>query len=199
MFQEVMSELSMTCSFNTISYSESVSVSGYTHLISVPNTEVYKLEYVKRDGLDCREISNQSIVTAQSNLGRGFHINDTTLDKIHFSATSKVDGMELNFATTLEVGTVIESILIVNSPDGTDSFTDTAKLPYIAYNAIYYGIYTKVLDKLITLGDDRLRGIYGNVAINYQNEKMKLKAYIYNLKTETSFPQIQPLKWLSED
>ena len=71
-FNEVMQELSLQCQFNTIKYESTVPAVGYTHLITLPDTEIYKLEYVKKNGLDCREISSQSTVTAQTNLGRGF-------------------------------------------------------------------------------------------------------------------------------
>ena len=198
-FNEVMQELSLQCQFNTMAYEANVLLTGYTHSITVPDVEIYKLEHVKKNGLDCREISSQSIVTAQSNLGSGFHINDTILDSIHYSVRNIGDGLELTFAYELQVGDKIESVLITNQPSNIDTFTDTSKLPYFAYNAIYYGMYSKVLEKLISLGMGNYGGIYNNSMIAYQNQKMELKAYIRNLKTNTSFPQIQPLKWLSED
>ena len=198
-FNEVMQELSLQCQFNTIKYEATVPAVGYTHLITLPDTEIYKLEYVKKNGLDCREISSQSTVTAQTNLGRGFHINDTILDKIHYSVRNVNDGLELTFAYELQIDDKIESVLITNQPSNIDSFTDTTKLPYFAYNAIYYGMYSKVLEKLLSLGMGNYAPVYSNSMIGYQNQKMELKAYIRNLKTSTSFPQIQPLKWLSED
>lgn len=198
-FQEVMSELSMSCLFNTVLYSEKVLSNTIDYTISLPDTQIYKLEYVKRDNTDCREISLQSVVTAQTNLNRGFHVNDTELSDIHYCATVVDDNMVLKFVNELQAGTVIESLLITNTSVINDTFEDTSKLPYFAYNAIYYGMYVKVLDKLITLGNSQMSGIYGSMAINYQNEKIKLKAYIRNLKTNSSFPQIQPLLWLSED
>ena len=60
-------------------------------------------------------------------------------------------------------------------------------------------MYSKVLEKLLSLGMGNYAPVYSNSMIAYQNQKMELKAYIRNLKTNTSFPQIQPLKWLSED
>ena len=199
MFQEVMQELSSKCSFNTMKYEATITVEGYKHLISIPNVEIYKLDYLKRGNIDCREISSQSIATAQSDLGRGFHINDTPLDDLHFSVTALPEGLELEFSNPLRSNEKLEAVLIVNQTDGTDSFTDKTKLPYFAYNALYYGVYTKVLDKLVTSGTGQYNGIYQATAMAYQNAKIELKAYIYNLKTETSFPQIQPLLWLSED
>ena len=198
-FAEVMESIGLECECNLKYSVETITVAGDTHVFSQPQGMVYKLEYLKRNDAECREISLQSILTAKNNLLKGYNVNDTELSNQHYAL--KMIGTDLTayFALPLEINETLESLLLVSEVDITTVYTDVLDIPGYMADVVYYGIYSRILETLYTKGKNKQADLISAIDMKYDRLKRNLKSYIKNLKTTSSFPQIQSFKWLSED
>jgi len=199
-YSSVINELAMICEYNLVAYNLTISAQTSDLVITSPRGIVYKIEYLRRNEKECREISWQTASTAEVNQLRGYMINDSVATSQNYAAKIIGEDLILRWIVPLEAGETITAMLLVSEFDTDGLYEDLETVPYYLYNAIYYGMYKKILEKLYLEAGNNIPGdMFSTVMSQYRDEQLKLKSYIRNLKTVSSFPQIQPFKWLPED
>lgn len=189
-----------------------------TNYMSTPtgdNYHINRLLKIVRHNQDCREVSFIAVESA-SRGNAAFKPNDTQLD-YRFFATRLLpsNDIEITFVQPLALN---ETILIyalcdiptqkafsINNLPAVDftpkwsEFKDYTPIPDVIVDAFYKVMLKEVLFVLLTrMGDvwANRYNIANQVAIR---ELYETRRYIRNAKDTSSFPQIQPLKWLSEE
>lgn len=182
-----------------------------SHIIEInylDGSEPIALNYVTRGKLECREFSNQTMFAAANDpLHRGFHVNDTSINKQAF--TSKIippvnnettSKLLLYFPIPFEADEEVEVIVAITANGTTlpSKFNDPKHIPLYAFDAIYHGVLTKVLQSLMVRNLSKHGNNWQTVEMIYNRKLRDLKSYIVRLKSKNSYPEIQPLKWLSD-
>jgi hypothetical protein len=167
-----------------------------------------------RGNVEMREVSWKA-VSSWKYFNQPFKTNDSELDQRHYAVLFQDNVLRFVFATPLAKDETISAWFSCRfnafdqdhysgavqggfmTPHWT-MFEDHTPIPEIMEIPFYKGMRKEAIEKLaMREGDIWLNRL--SIAQNEFNaELIKLKKYITNLKDKNSFPQIQPLKWLSD-
>jgi hypothetical protein len=163
-----------------------------------------------RGTTDCREYSWNAIES--SSIGESpIKVNDTAFDHRAYAIRALPNGIngsnifELIFSTELEVDevlTVTFAALFPLNNQGTlpwVRFDDSTVIPPFMEEAFYKLLRTEIVAKLVIHEGDKWMNRMAMCKKESDGAVSSLKSYIRNLKDTSSFPQLQPFKWLSDD
>jgi len=181
------------------------------HVISVAfsnNSEPVNLDYVTRNRIECREFSSNSMFTAsQDPLNRGFQVNDTPVNEQAYATriipprgTNTDVSLLLYFPVAFSGIEEVDMVISMTADTASlpNRFNDPKVIPLFAYDAVYNGVLSKVLQSLMIRNLAKHGNNWQTVEMIYNRKVKDLYSYIKRLKSRNSFPEIQPLKWMSD-